>query len=310
MLLNLPNKSIVKCEYEIIMASTLKPYAVNPISSLNLARQVFRSDRIKTIFVEGVNDKRFYSQWNGHNDKIRIQVLYQKDNVVTAHNAYITDGIGLGFARFIVDIDYDILTEKEIYEQAMNYHVYHSSFVGSYFNDLESFLVSTCALQKYLANFDYDLQKAEELRLSILNSAWTIGAFRVADHNVVKRKCLGKSILDGLEICDAFFDDQTANVSKEKLLRLIENRHRNSPHINDLLEEAELLLQKHSSKFVLSRGHDITEMLSQILTKKKGKKILRSDVELGLRLAIEKCEINISPMSKFDALIKESISIG
>lgn len=292
------------------MASTLKRYAVDPISSLNLARQVFRSDRVKTIFVEGVNDKRFYSQWNSCNDKIRIQVLDEKDNVVIAHKAYIRDGISSGFARFIVDIDYDILTGKEIFEQAMNYHVYHSSDSGNYFNDLESFLVSTCSLQKYLANYDYNLQQVDELRVELLKSAWIIGAFRVADHIVVNRKRLGKSILDGLEICESFFDEQTAKVSKDKLIRLIENRHRNSPHIQDLIDEAESQLQKHSCKIVLARGHDITEMLSQVLSKKRDKKIYKSDVELGLRLAIERCEIEISPISKFDSLIKESISIG
>jgi hypothetical protein len=278
--------------------SSLRKYQTEPRNLLNNALQMYRSRGIRTAVVEGICDKRFLNQWIPKDVAIRIDGFNGKslvDSVFkTSRNRPYSD---FDFLFFFADVDFDLVVDKPL-----NKHLsfFYNSFCFEenrlHYNDLETYLLNTCAFNKVLANFDIDSADHLSLLKRLRDAARILGSLRAADIIVQKNNGLRNSVLNGLEVA-AYFNAQNISVDKDKLHKDLPRWSNYKEHVEDLLNEAARLDRETSSEWALARGHDLTEMLSLYLSD-RGRVVTSQNIELMLRLACEKSEFLASPMGK------------
>ena len=279
--------------------STLKKYQKNPRHLLNTALSIYRSKMIKTVIVEGVCDKRFLSQWSNDLSKVRFEGLEGKQLV---EDVYVESRVGTyakyDFSYLFADVDYDSISGKALRsDPCFIYNTYCNIEDKVHYNDLETFLINSSALGKFLANMDIDTSEVDQIRSKLEKSSRIIGRLRAADFVLKRKKNLRKSILNGLEVrgflspADLTFD--------ERVLHSAIPRWSNYPeYVDDLIDEAKKIDRETPLPWSLSRGHDLTEMLAMHL-ESRGKRGITSDkIELMLRLACEYGDFKSSPMGK------------
>lgn len=279
--------------------SSLRKYQKDPIAILNNALQMYRSKEVRTTIVEGASDKRFLSQWIYTNTPIRFDGLNGKplvDRVYIASqkNPY----CDYDFLYFLADIDFDVITGRKLNSHP---NFIYNSFCFTenrlHYNDLEAFLINTSALNKILVNLDIDTNEADSLRERLERASRITGSLRAADIIVQKEHDLRSSILNGLDI-RAFFNPRDISFEKEELLKALPRWSNYREHTEDLIETADRLNRESPSIWSLSRGHDLTEMLSLHLEFRGHKGMSAEKLELMLRLACELSEFHRSPMGK------------
>ncbi|MEL2244219.1 hypothetical protein PAS25_25025, partial [Leclercia adecarboxylata] len=134
---------------------------------------------------------------------------------------------------------------------------------------------------------DISHEDVEDLKEKIEVASRIIGKYRAADYKMTGGS-EEKSILNGLNILD-FFDLNSLVVDDERIKDSIKNWS-SSMNIDELIDEAEKISAKHTAKWSLSRGHDVSLMLAEHLKHKYGKHFVSQQfVEERLRIG---CELN------------------
>lgn len=263
----------------------------NPVYVYNLARQMFDSKEVRTIVVEGVSDKRYFGQWISG---ARIHVCNGKESVVKAYNYYKTHKKGgHDFMCFIVDVDFDLVLRKALIDDEC--FIYNSLEDGSGFNDMEIFLVNTRALDKVFLNLglEFDFEEINEIRLKLREASSDFGSFRVADCLLRRGGGVGGSLLGEFKV-DRCFDRAGISIKHELVIDGIRDDCRSA----DLIDKARGLRDSYKGSWSLSRGHDVTNMLSLFLRERIKKPPKSGDLEMMLRLACEGCDFEGSPVGK------------
>ncbi|RQT20058.1 hypothetical protein DF051_07435 [Burkholderia contaminans] len=202
------------------------------------------------------------------------------------------------FLYFFADVDYDVLIEKSLHDHPkFIYNAFCSEEQRVVYNDLEIYLINSPALEKTLANLDIEPSTADSLRERLERASRDIGALRVADEIVRKREKLTNSVLNGLEI-EPFFDPVNLCVDMKKLKTSIPNWSNYRYYVDDLIEAAQRVNVDSPAPWSLSRGHDVTEMLSLHVERKGHKGMVKEKIELMLRLACELPHYLNSPMGR------------
>lgn len=197
------------------MPSSLQKTAHSAINAVNNAKALFGSHKEITVFVEGVKDVRFYKEFK--TSSLRIVELGDKDEVLKAFsfvstNTHITDK---SFAHFVVDIDKDLLLQKKLIQNPFfNYHVWDVTSQNG-FNDLETYLVWSRAFDKLMVNYDIETKNVQMYRRNLFDSASYIGVYRLADEQIQHQYSLKRSVLDGVELDEQWFDDQMSLNKKQ-----------------------------------------------------------------------------------------------
>lgn len=288
------------------MDSSLKKYFDKNIVST--ARAMFTgSGKKKTIIVEGVNDCRFLNQWFGDNNNIRFVAANGKTNVIHTYNDFLKNTMMVKNKAmfFCVDVDWDFIHGKTEYNK--DFFILNSACLFNkkhFHNDLEIFLINTVALKKVLSSYDVNIEGDNLLKLKtkLELASRTIGKYRAADDITKKRLFLSQSVLNGLDAM-SFFNPEKMEVDEDSLVSSM-SRWSNYPiHVDDLIEDAEILNSKYTLPWSLSNGHDVTEMLAKYICSIKGWEELKKEkIETELRISCELADFSITPMyEKFRA---------
>lgn len=290
--------------------SSLKRYQKNPKELLGYALQMYRSKKIITIIVEGPNDKRFLSQWIGKDSNARFEGLEGKALVEEIYKESLTKTFeSFKFTCYFADVDYDFVLGKSLLiDKFFVYNAYLDDLKVTQFNDLETFLINTNALEKLLANHDIETSASISFRVDLEKASRDIGKLRVADIILQKKEKLQNSILNSLDI-------STIHVPKsltidEKRLKALMPRWSNYPHfVDNLIELSEKVDKDNPAKWSLSRGHDITEIIALYMDSIGKKGFSKEKVELLLRSGCELNEYNTSPMGCKIKIFNEDFKI-
>jgi hypothetical protein len=279
--------------------STLHKYKADPKHAIGIAFNMFKSRKIKTAIVEGVCDKRFLLQWLKKDNGIRFDGFCGKNLVEEIFNeSQKNPFIGHGFLLLVADVDFDLISGKPlIKDKNFIYNSYCFDTNNLMHNDLETFLINTTALEKILANYDIDPVDADSIRDRLEKSSRIIGSYRAADILLQKKEMLCSSILNGIEL-SGFFDPNNISIDIDKLKAALPAWSNYRHYVDDLIDLAEKTDRSSQSPWSLSRGHDLTEMLSLHFEAVGHKGFTRERLELQLRLACEFSTYSESPMAK------------
>lgn len=281
------------------MSSSLRKYQTNPSNLLGTAIQLYRSKRIQTAVVEGKTDKRFLSQWfkpdakvrfDGFNGKNQVEAVYHasKKPPYSSHN----------FLYFFADVDFDGIEGRNIIIDSRFVHnAYCHQTNKIEFNDLEIFLVNNSAFEKLLANHDIEISEACSLRHKLEAASRIIGSFRAADLSVKQKLKLSSSILNGIEI-EPFFSAENVQINEDNLIKQLPYWANYREHVDDLVEEAYNIRTATPNPWALSRGHDVTEMITLHFNTRGFPSLQRDRLELMLRLACEYSDFKESAMGR------------
>lgn len=270
--------------------SSLKKYQEKPSVLVGAAIQSFRSQGKKTIFVEGVNDKSFLQPWI--NKGFRFDGFVGKEVVEGIARYFKNDRISKKYIEssfFLADIDYDLTTEIGTVSGVQYFFISNNN--EHIYNDLDIFIFNSKALKKLLSNLRLDLphDEIDDLKDKIETASRIIGKYRAADYKMTGGN-EEKTILNGLNIID-FFDAISLAVDDEKIKASIQNWS-TSLDIDELVEAADNINSKHTAKWSLSRGHDVSLMLTEHLRQKYQKNFVSQQfVEERLRIGCELSEL-------------------
>ena len=276
-------------------------------SALTTARSMLKGAKPrKTIAVEGLADVRFFNQWFSNNEKIRFVSLDGKPNVLRLHKDYLNSPLkAIKGMFFCVDIDWDLVHGKSL-------PLKEDFLINSYcqvknkfsFNDLESFLINSSALQKLIASYDIVIDDFNDFKLKIEECSRAIGKYRAADDIVKNKFMLRNSVLNGAAV-DDFFDGDNFAFNEKSFIESMPRWANYAEHIEDLVQEAEVLNSTNTDLWVLSRGHDITTMLAIYIEYKSKIKTSPEKIEKELRLSCEYADFSTSPM--YEKMVSESL---
>jgi len=277
--------------------STLRKYQERPNVVVDRAIQAYKSNRKKTIFVEGVNDKAFFKQWtsdyiryDGFCGKKQIEEIKKYMNLNSRFNMYYDDFL------LIADVDYD-LTSKLGVMNGIEYFVLDND--GNHiYNDMDIFVLNSSALKKLFSNLRIDIDDCDldVLKNKIESTTRIFGRYRAADFKLTQGN-IDSSILNGLEI-NQFLDASTLDVDVSVLEDSISSWS-NSLDIEDLIVTAKEIDNEFKFKWALSRGHDATLVLSLHLIHKYNKHFASQPfVEERLRIGCEKAELLSIPIGR------------
>lgn len=267
----------------------------NPANVINTAFHLYRSRGIRTWIVEGACDKRFFQKWIDI-DKVRIDGFEGKGFVLDVCEASLKKPYSdSDFLSFFADIDYDVVSQFSIRsEERFYYHSYCRCNAISRYNDLESFLINSPAFTKFMIEIDQGLSSVDLWRDELERISRIFGSYRASDFVVVKDKCLASSVLDGLNVED-FLDARRGSVDQVALESTVRRKSPRKEYVEDLLECASRMREREP-KWALSRGHDITQILSLILEARLAIRLPPEAIERMLRLACDKGEFLSGPV--------------
>lgn len=274
----------------------LKGYIENPVNACSLARQMFVSRKVRTIVVEGDNDKRMFERWlsgcrfhecKGKGSVFEVYEYYKKNRKI-----YNTDA---PFMYFVVDLDFDLIHKNCLIDDEC--FIYNSFCDEQSYNDMEAFLVSTPAFDRVLVNYGIK-DDASAIRQKLRIASAVLGSFRAADFLVKRENGLSNSVLSGLKVCH-FFKKRDIFVDPGSVEKGIEGfSNYGGLYAENLIEKARKLRGEHLDGWGLSRGHDLTEMLSLFLKGKGKRKCDIWEVEGMLRHECDRCYFEAGPVGK------------
>lgn len=268
--------------------SSLYPYQQRPSVIVDTAILNYRSKGKKTIIVEGVNDKSFLGQWV--KDNIRFDGFCGKslvENIARHRNKTMSCSAYKNCFILLADVDYDLSSSVGIIS-GIDYFVINDSS-GNRYNDLEGFIFNSGALKKIFSSLriEIDSEAIENIREKIESATRMFGKYRAADYKLTNGN-ERNSILNGINI-SSFFDPISLTVDDEEIKARIPEWSK-SLDVDELIILANEIESENTQLWSLSRGHDITEILTEHLRLAHGKTFLSQDkTEEKLRLG---CELN------------------
>ena len=276
--------------------SRLRPYSDKPENICSLARQMFGAKRLCTVVVEGNNDKRMFENWLSgcrlHDCKGKRSVVDVYKHYKNNRKVYNTDA---SFMYFVVDLDFDLISNECLIDDEC--FIYNSFCHEQSYNDMEPFLVSTPAFERVLSNYDIK-SDGGAIRHKLRIASAVLGSFRAADFLIKRDEKLSNSVLNGLDVCH-YFKEGDIFVDPGSVEKGVEGfSNYNGMYAESLIEKARKLRNEHLDGWSLSRGHDLTEMLSLFLKGKGRRRCEIWEVESMLRQECERCYFEAGPVGK------------
>lgn len=283
-------------EFMSVQYSRLKQFSDKPGAICSQARHMFGDKRVCTVVVEGGNDKLMFENWlsgcrihdcKGKRSVIEVYKHYKK-NI----KSYNTDA---SFMYFVVDLDFDLIYNDDLIEDEC--FIYNSFCRERSCNDMEAFLVSTPAFERVLSGYNIK-GDSEVIRNKLRVASAVLGSFRAADFMIKREKCLSNSVLNGLEVCH-FFNSRDIFVDPASVEKGVEGfSNYEGVYAENLIKTARRLRDDYIDGWGLSRGHDLTEMLSLFLKKRGRRRCEVWDVENMLRRECERCYFEAGPVGR------------
>lgn len=290
--------------------STLRPFATSTNAIISTARQIYGSKKYVTIVVEGSNDEKFLRQWMKKGASARFAGYDGKELVYAVYHESQNQ---INFPKecfiFVVDVDFDGFTQNIINDDRFIYNAYCFRKNAVCYNDIETFLFSTPALEKVLVSYGVAAECADELRGKIENATKFFGAFRLADIQIQKEKGKCNSILNGIEIL-SYVDIGSLEVNIKTFKTDLPKWAGYTELSTLLIERAEDYIDKYPGNWAYSRGHDITLLLCEYINFTKKLHLQQIHIEQNLRLACERDWYLKSPMGTRISDTNKYISMG
>lgn len=265
--------------------SSLRKYQKDPKHVISNAVHLFRSSQKKTLVVEGVSDYKFFHQWMDPKSDIRVVDVDGKENVEEVYKLWLKSHKNINDCLYLVaDVDYDFIINNKlkIIDDCFLYNFYCKSSNRPLFNDLESFLFNTSALEKLLVNYLIQKDQSQLIRDQVEQLTKIIGCYRAA--NEILSVGNKKTIIDGLNLLE-FCEFKSFSFDVTTFKERLKSYSPRKLDLDEFYDKADELYSSTQPKWFFSRGHDITEILSLYLSAKIGKNIHPTAIELNLRLA-------------------------
>lgn len=272
----------------------LKAYNDKPDFAYNRARQAFNVTKKRTVVVEGESDKDYFERWVSG---CKFHACSGKDAVIGVYEYYRRRRQrDLEFMCFVVDLDYDRILGGDLIEDEC--FIYNSLSSDVVFNDLEVFLVNTEAFEKVLSQFGFDDGDVSRIRHELRDASSVLGSFRAADFFVRRNNGLSRSVLNGLNVTHCF-DANNIYVDPGVVGDVIgRSSGYGGLYLDELIDKARHLRNDYCGGWELSRGHDVTDMLSLFLREQGVGRFGRLDLEILLRRECEKSSFEGSPVGR------------
>lgn len=276
----------------------LKDIATDPKTLINEAFGIFKSLTYnKFIFVEGFYDKKFLNKKGFPEAEYYYLGMCGKPTVISSFYGFQSPPYNsIKKIAFCIDNDYDHVTETVIDSPIIFINSICNTTKNHIANDLESYLVNSTALIDWLDEFGLSSKEIDVLKDEVECESRRIGKYRAANELLKKEKCLPETatILFKIDI-EEFFDLENFLF----LERSFESRVRNCSNYKNLVDELFVLShsldQKYCKKWQLSRGHDITELISIYLLINHSINLSSQEIEQYLRLSIDTSELRNNP---------------
>ncbi|OUI79036.1 hypothetical protein HK18_03740 [Commensalibacter intestini] len=274
---------------------TVKDFCCDMTTILSTSRLLFQSTSIVTVLVEGKTDWIFFNHYYDVN-KVRFIYAKGKEKIKEIYTTYCNSMIiNQRYIYFCVDIDWDIVLKLELKKDFI-YNVYHPDTIKPHFNDLEIFLINNINLRKLLNSFELmDIDQSWLLNILECTSR-SIGKFRVADQMLrIKygKEYKSNQLLSNLEMGKiSKYLNQNTWVINEDLLKIEMKKEFQPEYWDYFLQYADTLNGEWIDGWVLSRGHDVTDIFLLFLKNKcdKGLNLNREGLEKQIQLVSEsKC---------------------
>ena len=275
--------------------STLRPYQCNPSDVIQNAKMIYAASERYTFVVEGDADLRFFKQWMV-DDTARLVNVRGKEKVKAVWKLAKERRFLPIYCLANLDFDF-VINNRQIVDSQFVYISMQEGGVSSNVecNDLDAALIRSHAFLKVMMrkignkdlNGDHLEMRVGDLREKLRVAARNLGAFRAADQNCILKT--GRSPIGGdFAISDLFFNAETVFIDTEKVKQVLRRSSRQgNSAMEDLIEIAEKLLRDFDSGWHLCRGHDLTCMLANHLTKVAGRNVAPGDIERDLSEAFE-----------------------
>jgi len=276
----------------------LKDIALDPKTFLNEAFGIFRSLTYKKfLFVEGFYDKKFLNKKGFNENEYYYLGMCGKPMVITSlYNFQKPPFNEIKKIAFLIDNDYDHVTENIIDSSNLFINSICNSTKNHFSNDIESYLVCSAALTDWLDEFGLTLAQINLLKDEVERESRRIGKYRAANEFLKKSKSLPEkaTILFKIDI-EEFFDLKNFLFLEKNF----ESRVRYCSNYKELVDElfvlSNTLDHRFSKKWQLSRGHDITELISIYLDTKYSISLSAEEIEQYLRLSVDTSELKTNP---------------
>lgn len=277
---------------------TLQDIASDPKILLDEALGIFNSLTYdKFIFVEGFYDKKFLSKKGFHENDYYYLGMLGKPIVISSLNLYQKPPYNeIKKFAFLIDNDYDHVTGAVIDRPNLFINSICNTSKIHFSNDLESYLVCSNALTDWLDEFGLSASDISLLRDEVERESRRIGKYRAANELLKKQKALPKTstILFKIDI-EEFFDLKNFIFLEKKFESRVKYCSSYKELVDELFVLSNTLDQKFSQKWQLSRGHDITELISIYLHTRHDINLSSVEIEQYLRLSIDTSELILNP---------------
>lgn len=265
--------------------SSLRKFNIDPKYVVSNAVLFFRSSKKKTLVVEGISDHKFFLQWMDPKSDVRVIDVDGKENVEEVYKLWLRDHKNKDDCLYLIaDVDYEFIINNKLkfIDDCFLYNFYCKSSNKPLFNDLESFLVNTSALEKLLVNYMIPKDETSLIRDQIEQLTKIVGCYRAANELLSVGK--NKTIIDGLNLLE-FCEFKSFRFNAVAFKERLKSYSPRKLDLDDFYDKADELFSSTHPKWFFSRGHDITEILSSYLSERNGMNIHPKAVELNLRLA-------------------------
>ncbi|MDC4723753.1 hypothetical protein ACT43G_05955 [Acinetobacter baumannii] len=274
----------------------LKDIAEDQLTFLHEAYGIYRSQTYnKFLFVEGKWDRKFLKKKGFPESDFYYLGMCGKDVVIATLYAFknLVPYNRIDKIAFVVDNDYDHIVNNIIFDDKLFINSVCNASRKHYLNDLENYLVCSKALDDWLDDFGLTSQQIKKLKEEVERESRRIGKYRAANEFLKKEKNLpvNSTILFKFEI-EEFFDESNFLFLTKKFESRVRLCSSYKHLVNELFTVSDEINQTYNKEWQLSRGHDITELISLYLFIYFKINLSAAEIEQYLRLTIDTSELD------------------
>lgn len=275
---------------------TLKDIATLSQSLMDEVYGVFRSKTFsKFLVVEGSNDKKMLVNKGYNENHYYFSGMCGKPLVLNSYQLFRQNKLYSDISKiaFLIDNDFDHVTDYTI-DKSENIFI-HSICPESnlhYYNDIEGFLVNSRSLIGFLKEYGLTDRDIVKLKNDVELESRRIGKYRAANELIKKQKNLPieDTVIFKFEI-ENFFDVKNFLFLENDFKVAVRANSKYKPLVDELFLIADKLNIDIGEKWLLSRGHDITELISLYMFDKFSIDLSAKTIERYLRLSVDSSDL-------------------
>lgn len=279
-----------------MVLKTVRDFAEDCNNLMNEVYGIFRSKTFnKFLFVEGKDDKKLLSNKGFCEDNYYFSGMVGKSVVTECHDLFSQN---LHYNKitniaFLIDNDFDHVTSTiNISKNLFIHSICPESNLHS-FNDLEGFLVNSNSLISFLKEYGLNSEDIIKLKNDVELESRRVGKYRAANELIKKQKSLPveDTVIFSFEI-DNFFDTKNFLFLENDFKVAVRANSKYRIYVDELFLLADQISTDFNNKWLLSRGHDITELISLYMYYKFSINLSAQTIERYLRLSLDSTDID------------------